>query len=517
MRNNQPVSQQEFSFPKGKTLVSTTDLKGRIKHCNAAFIEVSGYAGNELLGQPHNLIRHPDMPEEAFRDMWDTIKSGQPWSGVVKNRRKNGDHYWVLANVTPLMENHQPVAYMSVRTEPARAQIEAAERLYATMRAEKQAGRLIHVLRQGQLQRQDWLGRLAQQQRHLPWLRRWSGYALMLGAGLLAKVLELPMALELAALLSLSILLATVAHRHVQKSQQAPLAYANQLAAGDLSQALASSGAPENRALEIALNQLAVNIRALVSDTRSELEAMSASTRLIATGNKDLAQRTESQAASLEQTAAAMEEITGTVRSSTDTADQASNVVKRLSDMSQRSAEVVHHASHSMAAIANSSKRIGEIIAVIDSIAFQTNILALNAAVESARAGEHGRGFAVVASEVRALAQRSSAAAREIAQLIHDSADKVSEGERHTSTARESIDATMQSMQDFGALMGQVHLSAQEHLTGITQVNQAINHMEQITIQNADMVQDLSGSAQQLMAQVEEVTAALRVFTLTRR
>ncbi|ALT75969.1 methyl-accepting chemotaxis protein [Paucibacter sp. KCTC 42545] len=517
MRNNQPVSQQEFAFPKGKSLVSTTDLKGRIKHCNAAFVEVSGFTREELLGQPHNLIRHPDMPEEAFRDMWATIKTGLPWSGMVKNRRKNGDYYWVLANVTPLMENRQPVAYMSVRTEPTRAQVAAAEELYATMRGEKQTGQQVHVLRQGQLLRHDWLGRLAGQKRHLPWLQRWVSYALLMAAGLLASALQLSASAELAALLGLSAVMTTLAQRQTLRSQQACLDYANQLAAGDLSQPLASSGLAQNRALEAALNQLAVNIRALVSDTRSELDAMSASTQLIAKGNKDLAQRTEAQAASLEQTATAMEEITGTVRSSTDTADQASTVVNQLSGMSQRSAEVVHHASHSMAAIAGSSKRIGEIIAVIDSIAFQTNILALNAAVESARAGEHGRGFAVVASEVRALAQRSSAAAREIAQLIHDSADKVSEGERHTGTARDSIDATRRSMEDFSSLIGQIHHSAQEQLTGITQINQAINHMEQITVQNADMVQDLAASAQLLLGQVDEVGAALHVFTLTRR
>ena len=129
MRKNLPVVDQSFPFPAGETLVSTTDLKGRILYCNAAFIAVSGYTKEELLGQPHNLIRHPDMPEEAFRDMWATIQSGQPWSAPVKNRRKDGSFYWVMANVTPLMDGDRPTGFMSVRTEPSAEQVREAEAL----------------------------------------------------------------------------------------------------------------------------------------------------------------------------------------------------------------------------------------------------------------------------------------------------------------------------------------------------------------------------------------------------
>ena len=160
MRLNTPVTAVEYPFPRGQTLVSTTDLKGRILYCNPAFVEVSGYAREELLGQPHNMIRHPDMPEEAFRDMWETIARGLPWSALVKNRRKDGSYYWVMANVTPLMEGDAPAGYMSVRTEPARDAVLAAEQLYATMRAEKAAGRLVHTLRTGRLIKSGAAGRL---------------------------------------------------------------------------------------------------------------------------------------------------------------------------------------------------------------------------------------------------------------------------------------------------------------------------------------------------------------------
>ena len=130
MRTNLPVTQQEFVIPDGVTIVSTTDLQGRISYCNPAFIAVSGYSREELLGQPHNLVRHPDMPSEAFRDLWATLQQGSPWSALVKNRRKNGDHYWVMANATPVVQNGQTVGYMSVRTKPSRQQIEQAEPVY---------------------------------------------------------------------------------------------------------------------------------------------------------------------------------------------------------------------------------------------------------------------------------------------------------------------------------------------------------------------------------------------------
>jgi aerotaxis receptor len=134
MRENHPVVDREFPLADDRSLVSTTDLKGRILYCNAAFISVSGFTKEELLGQPHNLIRHPDMPAEAFRDMWETIGSGRPWSGIVKNRRKDGTYYWVRANVTPLMGAQGPTGYLSVRTVPARADVQACDVLYATMR-----------------------------------------------------------------------------------------------------------------------------------------------------------------------------------------------------------------------------------------------------------------------------------------------------------------------------------------------------------------------------------------------
>jgi aerotaxis receptor len=212
-----------------------------------------------------------------------------------------------------------------------------------------------------------------------------------------------------------------------------------------------------------------------------------------------------------------MEEITATVRQSTDTTHKASGVAGELSEVSRRSAEVVHSVTGTMGGITRSSQQIAEIIQVIDSIAFQTNILALNAAVESARAGEHGRGFAVVAGEVRALAQRSSTAAREIKQLIQASTEQVQAAERQTGSASASIDTTLKSVESFTVMIGDIDRGAQEQLLGISQMHEVIQQMDGFTQQNAGLVEQLAGSAQQMVAQCDEVSAALRVFRLERR
>ena len=156
MQVNLPVTQKEFQVPASALIVSTTDPQGRITHCNNTFVEVSGYTYSELMGQPHSLVRHPDMPPEAFKDLWATIGRGRPWSGIVKNRRKNGDHYWVRAHVTAILEGGKPVAYMSVREHATRAEIQAAEALYAKVAAERASGHRTVKLHAGRVRRLGW-------------------------------------------------------------------------------------------------------------------------------------------------------------------------------------------------------------------------------------------------------------------------------------------------------------------------------------------------------------------------
>lgn len=160
MRENLPVMDQEFDYPADELLMSTTDSQGRITHCNAAFERVSGYTMQELMGQPHNLVRHPDMPPEAFKDMWSTIGHGRSWKGLVKNRRKDGSFYWVVAHVTPIVHQGRPVGYMSVRAKPTRAQVQSAEALYAQLHAQRGQPQPSVALHAGHVRRQGWRNHL---------------------------------------------------------------------------------------------------------------------------------------------------------------------------------------------------------------------------------------------------------------------------------------------------------------------------------------------------------------------
>ena len=521
MRLNLPVIDKEFPFPAGETLVSTTDLKGRILYCNPPFISVSGFTKEELLGQPHNLIRHPDMPEEAYRDMWDTISKGNPWSAPVKNRRKDGTHYWVMANVTPLMDGDRPGGYMSVRTMPTREQVDAAENLYAKMRAEKQAGRMVHTLNAGSLVVNTFGGRL---KRALS--IGISGQLMLVSfviaalaiAGCVLLTQQLPGSWMTFGEISLALLLGLLGGWQLRRMTIAPLQdllkFANRMAAGDLTQKLEVTRNDDIGRLMRALSQLNVNLQSIVRDARTEVEHMRDATAEIAAGNQDLSSRTESQASSLEETASSMEQITGAVKLSVDSAQQAAVLAEQTIGVAQRSSEAVGQVTDTMHRISESSHRISEIIQVIDSIAFQTNILALNAAVEAARAGEQGRGFAVVAAEVRALAQRTTGAAKEIKQLIDESTDKVQAGNRLTEAAQQTMRDALESVRQVGTMISEISSGAREQLSGISQVNEAVAQMDTITQQNAALVEEIAASAMQLQGQASTVAETVQVFRL---
>ena len=519
MRVNLPVSTQEYLFPKGETLVSTTDLKGRILYCNPMFIEVSGYEKEELLGQPHNIVRHPDMPEEAYRDMWDTIAQGIPWSAPVKNRRKDGSFYWVMANVTPLMQGDQPTGYMSVRTEASREQIQAAEQLYGTMRAEKEAGQLVHTLRQAQLVKNTLWGRTVAALRPGP-LGKISLCTLLLvllswGAATLGgHTMTLGSAVAWLAVALVAVVMAAFLHRATVAPLLEMLQWANRMAAGDLTQKITASRNDAVGQLQKALAQLNVNLLSIVRDARQESEHMQVSTREIAQGNQDLSSRTEAQASNLEQTAASMEEITGTVKQTAESARQASDLATQATQVTERSSAAVDSVASTMQQIETASGRISEITQLIDSIAFQTNLLALNAAVEAARAGEQGRGFAVVASEVRNLSHRTQSAAKEIRQLINDSANKVSEGHERTGAAQKTMNESLELVRRVGTLIGEIHSASNEQLSGISQVNAAVAQLDTITQQNAALVEQNAASALQLDAQARSVTETVQVFRI---
>jgi aerotaxis receptor len=513
MRTNLPITQREYDFPANATLMSTTDTASRITYANDAFVAVSGYSREEIQGVPHNVVRHPDMPREAFADMWNTLKGGEPWTALVKNRRKDGDHYWVRANATPVVRDGRQVGYMSVRTKPDPAEVAAAEALYARFREGKATGLRFHkglIARTG-LMRWRSLGQTMPVRWRLrlaalatapavtaaAWLQGLNGTGLLAFAGSAAACLA-------------------VSTWWLQRQISTPLEqmrdHALRVASGD-----PKAARPMDRVDEIGMTmrtvgQLGLMFRWIIDDVSGQIQLAGTATSEIAQGSSDLSARTEQAAASVEQTAASMEEMTATVRSNADTAREASQLSDAASAAAAQGGQAVGDVMKTMNDITQSSRKISDITGLIDGIAFQTNILALNAAVEAARAGEQGRGFAVVAGEVRSLAQRSAEAAKQIKNLISDSVARVESGCRQVDDAGRAMDGIVTQVKQVSSMIGEISEATAEQTSGIAQVAQAIGHIDQVTQQNAALVEQSTAASQSLSQQMARLADAVGVF-----
>jgi aerotaxis receptor len=513
MRVNQPVSQREFAIPDGATLMSTTDPSSHITCANEAFVAISGYSRAELQGQPHNVVRHPDMPKQAFADMWATLKGGEPWTALVKNRRKNGDHYWVRANATPVVRGGRTVGYLSVRTRPTREEVKAADALYADFREGRAAGRRFHkglILRGG-------LGRLLSlgQTMSVRWRIRaglLAALPLLAGTAWLAGASAAVTAELAGAGAAVLALVCWWLEAQIAGPLELLRAQALQVASG-----ATQDVAHMNRVDEIgmtlrAVSQLGLMFRWLIDDVSQQVLTVQTAVKEIAQGNHDLSARTEQAASSVQQTASSMEQMTASVKNNASTASQANTLSTQARQAAAAGGEAVSEVNATMEEISASSKRIGDITGVIDGIAFQTNIVALNAAVEAARAGEHGRGFAVVAGEVRALAQRSAEAAREIKSLIGSSVERVEAGTRTVTDAGRAMQDIVNQVTSVSTLIAQISSATSEQSTGISQVGQAVAHLDQVTQQNAALVEQSAAAASSLQQQAERLVEAVSVF-----
>ncbi|HCN72732.1 MAG TPA: chemotaxis protein [Pusillimonas sp.] len=522
MRKNLPVTDVEIVVREDQYLISKTDMKGRIIYANPAFIEVSGFTRDELIGKPHNIIRHPDMPPEAFADLWETLQAGKPWLGLVKNRRKDGGFYWVLANAYPVVEHGEVTCYASVRIKPSPEQVEAAEAFYESINGGKARW---HTIRQGQkvhkgmLRIVDWVARPFSRSLRAGILR-----ATTMGLGSIAigayyaATGGIPQAHQYYAWPAIALLSAgmmgygwVIARRMVTSLNDAAR-QARQISAGNLTHELEEGQSREVNDLNFYLDIMRKSLISIANDVQTGITATGHTAQVLYANNGHLSARTEDQASSLQETATAMEEITVTVKQNTDNAHLANRLADESMAIAQRGGEVVSEVVHTMNGISESSGKIADIVTLIEGIAFQTNILALNAAVESARAGEAGKSFAVVAGEVRNLALKSSQAAKEVKGLIDNSNARISAGSQQASRAGDTMKEIVESVRRVTDIMNEITTASVEQSTGLSEINQAIGQMDGVTQQNANLVNDLSQTVRTLSAEADNLAEAIAVL-----
>ncbi len=511
MRNNQPVSSHELFLHPQRPIVTKTDLKGHITYANRAFIEMSGFSEKELLGQPHNVVRHPDMPVEAFDDLWQTIKAGHPWRGLVKNRSKQGDYYWVDAYVTPIRENGNTVGYMSVRSAPDKQQCQQAEQLYADIRAKRS---------------------------NFPATRQHKAMSMQ-------KLLTLSMLPPIIALLAEYILPESIVHDIlnagsiiwlisaavlIHKCLATPLEHAKQglakLAEGNFKEAIPQSGCQDIRHMLEMLETTRINTRAVLADVVTGAHDISLAATATHTEASNLQKRGEHAlegitrvAAALEQLSVSVNEISITTRSgaahateATSLADEGEAKMLQTRHATQQVMGEFEHTRDAIQILEKSAEEIGSVTSVIKDIANQTNLLALNAAIEAARAGEQGRGFAVVADEVRKLAERTAGNTQEIEQsinVLHErtrqvlqnvqtALDKVQGVDSAISNASSSLEAIRQANQGVSVSAANVAEMLQQQSSASTEVAQNMETMSALTEQNSQSIANARDVAEQL-------------------
>ncbi|MBG0749732.1 MULTISPECIES: methyl-accepting chemotaxis protein [Pectobacterium] len=517
MRKNFPVSDIQYLLDEKAKLMSVTTTDSHITYANDDFIDASGYDFEEILHQPHNIVRHPDMPPQAFADMWATLKAGKIWTAVVKNRRKNGDYYWVKASTTPLMKEGKITGYMSVRTRVSQEEIRQAEALYRQMNENKLKNRRLFqglLIYKGPLKFLSLFNVIPVRWRIRSYLFLFMLFALLF---LLATLpLTTPLLIFALVLLTSAAITSELLVQHLAKPLEKILRQAINSASGQADNSFQLNRVDEVGMLLRAVNQSGMNFRTFVDDVNGKLVELRHACGEIASGNYTLSQRCEDTAQSLQSTASSMEELTATIQSNASASQLATRCANDANQAVDAGEKAVSQVTDTMAVMTRSSKEITDIISVLDNLAFQTNILALNAAVEAAHAGEQGKSFAVVAGEVRILAQRSAAAAKDIAEIIDTTIANIHTSDKLVNHTSQSMNNILTQVQQVTQLVNQISLATQEQSQGLGQINSAVNNIDELTRQNTILATHSSSAINSLEQQISTMSEAVSVFSTPR-
>ncbi|MFT7774490.1 methyl-accepting chemotaxis protein [Roseateles sp.] len=516
----------------GAPIVTVTDAQGRITYANSSFQRASGLAIEQVVGAPHSVVRHPDMPSRVFADLWASLRRGQPWTGLIRNRHRDGGDYWVQANVIPARRGDEALGYTSIQLPPSAQEVERADAVY---RAWQSGGGVQHQIRQGRIVETGWATWLhaLRNPLDLPVQRRVQG-----SAGLLALLFAALVAGALAPRLAVALLAAWGGWRpwaiasgllgilasgaiavyfqgRIVKPLRASCSAATAIAGGDIHRPFDDSPrAGELRDLNRALNQLVAKMAAVLRDAHDHAAQVGAQVAGLADGAERLAERSAEQSGNVGDAArhtAAIDALsTGTAESARGAHETSQLAIAETED----ACAIARTLQASMQDISAFGERIAEISGRIDAISVQTGILALNAAAAASRDRELGRTFAVVAAEVRALARGSGDAAQEIRALSGESRDKTEAGLRLAHDMAAKVDGAAQRIRALGGLVAQIRQAAQAQSEGVQQINERLRALDGSTRLNATLAGDSVAASAAARQETARLQAAIGVWHL---